>query len=121
MFVRFFLKASLRKTNNVPFFDKNSVYAETIYGYLNKEMMLAIKIGSPALLIIFMTDLFLGISNRLAPQVQITFLGLPLKAFCGLLVIWLGLRVILKQLDIELDEWLVGFKNMTHWIRYGIP
>ena len=42
----------------------------TLYG---KVMIISIRMASPALLIILMTDVFLGITNRLAPQVQITF------------------------------------------------
>ena len=45
---------------------------------------LCVRIASPALIGILLTDLFLGIANRLAPQVQIVFLGMSLKSWVGI-------------------------------------
>lgn len=56
----------------------------------NEVMVLAIQLCTPALIAILMTDVFLGIANRLAPQVQITFLGMPLKSLLGLAVVCFG-------------------------------
>ncbi len=74
---------------------------------LNKEVTIAVQLATPAILAILMTDLFLGIVNRLAPQVMISFLGLPLKSMLGLGMIWVGWLAILRQL----------VKNYIHWME----
>jgi type III secretory pathway component EscT len=53
-----------------------------------------------------MTDMFLGIANRLAQQVQISFLGMSLKSLVGLALLWLGWYFILKQLAVQSQIWL---------------
>ena len=52
-----------------------------------------------------MTEMFLGIANRLAPQVQIAFLGMSLKSLVGLFVLWAGWFFILKQTSNETLNW----------------
>ena len=64
-------------------------------------MLLTVQLASPSLIIILMTDFFLGIANRLAPQVQIIFLGLGLKAGMPLIVIALGWSLFLEVSTIE--------------------
>lgn len=82
-------------------FDPKSAVFAKIMGILGNVMILATQLAAPALIMILMTDFFLGIANRLAPQVQITFLGMPLKSLLGLAVIFVGWQLfndeIIKQ------------------------
>jgi type III secretion protein T len=64
---------------------------------------LSLKLASPAIIAILMAEMFLGIANRLAPQVQIAFLGMPLKSFLGLLLLFVGWFAILGDMK-ELSE-----------------
>lgn len=73
---------------------------------LTKFTAISIQLAAPSLVAILMTDMFLGIANRLAQQVQITFLGLSLKSLAGLALLWLGWYFILKQLAIQSNLWL---------------
>ena len=79
----------------------------------NKFMTLAIQLASPALLIILMTDVFLGIANRLAPQVQITFLGMPLKSLLGLMIVWFGLYLFKSEILRQTVMWINMIKEMV--------
>jgi len=79
----------------------------------NKFMILAIQLATPALLIILMTDVFLGIANRLAPQVQITFLGMPLKSLLGLMIVWYGFALFNKELIKQLHMWVNTISNLV--------
>lgn len=72
----------------------------------NRFMILSIQLATPALLAILMTDVFLGIANRLAPQVQITFLGMPLKSLLALLVIWVGFKLFNDEITRQAISWL---------------
>ena len=66
-----------------------------------KMFALSIQLGAPCILAILMAEFFLGIANRLAPQVQIAFLGMPLKSLMGLFLLWLGWQFILKNVIIQ--------------------
>ena len=70
---------------------------EMIWTATNKIMAVGIQLAAPSLLAIHMTEMFLGIANRLAPQVQIAFLGMSLKSLIGLALLWLAWFFILQQ------------------------
>jgi type III secretion protein T len=74
-----------------------------LIGYL---MSIAIQLAAPSLVGILMTEMFLGIANRLAPQVQIVFLGIPLKSWVGIFFLMIAWYFILQQLSKESLEWL---------------
>lgn len=78
------------KMLNSAFFDTNSQIVQYSTKILGSVMILATQLAAPALIMILMTDFFLGVANRLAPQVQITFLGMPLKSLLALLVVFIG-------------------------------
>lgn len=52
---------------NPKFFDRSSAFWASQIALLNKVMVISIRLASPALIMILMTDFFLGIANRLAP------------------------------------------------------
>lgn len=72
------------KVINPDFFDANLPFWKQIYGYGSYVMRFSVQLAAPALIGILLTDLFLGIANRLAPQVQIVFLGVSLKSWVGI-------------------------------------
>lgn len=71
-------------------FDEKSQVFSKIVGIVGNVMIVSTQLAAPALIMILMTDFFLGIANRLAPQVQITFLGMPLKSLLALVVVFAG-------------------------------
>jgi len=98
---------------NKSFFEAGSSFWDVqMVDLLNKMMVITIRLASPALLTILMTDVFLGIANRLAPQVQITFLGMPLKSLLALAVVFLGWQLFTDELGYEIYYWL-GYINNT--------
>lgn len=72
---------------------------------------MAIQLAAPALLAILMAEVFLGIANRLAPQVQIAFLGMPLKSLLGLTLLWAGWYAFGDQMGTMSMEWVNLIKN----------
>jgi type III secretion protein T len=91
---------------NPHFFAKTSAFWDTALHLLAKTTRIATQLAAPALIIILMTDVFLGIANRLAPQVQITFLGMPLKSLLALAVLTLGWKAYVDQTIVESRTWL---------------
>ncbi len=106
---------------NSAFFNSTSPFWKLQQEVFNRMMVLTIQLAAPGLLAILMTDVFLGICNRLAPQVQITFLGMPLKSLLALMIITIGLQVFAQQLVLETYNWLqLTFKSIG-WMTYGMP
>lgn len=96
---------------NTQFFDKNSAFWEMMVQLFNQVMVLSMQLAAPGLLAILMTDVFLGIANRLAPQVQITFLGMPLKSLLALTVVCFGWRLFSEELIRQCYKWLDAVKQ----------
>jgi type III secretion protein SpaR/YscT/HrcT len=109
-----FLDAIMKSYEIVPpdgfinpyFFSKTSSFWSSAVQLLTKVTRIAAQLAAPGLIIILMTDVFLGIANRLAPQVQVTFLGLPLKSLLALAVITLGWKAFVDQMIFESRSWL---------------
>jgi flagellar biosynthesis protein FliR len=58
-----------------------------------------IQMALPVMCAIFLADLTLGLLARVAPQVQVYFLGLPLKIGLGMIVIALSFSVALPTMQ----------------------
>lgn len=88
------------------FSDKSQIvkYTTQILGHV---MILSTQLAAPALIMILMTDFFLGVANRLAPQVQITFLGMPLKSLLALVIVFFGWTLFTKEIVEQ------GYKSLS--------
>jgi len=104
---------------NAAFFAKDTPFWKIQIELFNKLMVITVQLGAPALIVILMTDMFLGIANRLAPQVQITFLGLPLKSLLALLVISLGFKLYNQQTIIETMRFIELLTESIHSMGIG--
>ena len=98
------------------FFNSALPFWQTIMDLLNKILSLAIQLAAPSLVGVLMAEMFLGIANRLAPQVQIVFLGIPLKSWVGLALLTLAWSFILQQISKESLVWTRGIQDMIHQI-----
>ena len=83
--------------NSAIFSDTSQVLQYTMR-ILGNVMILSTQLAAPALIMILMTDFFLGIANRLAPQVQITFLGMPLKSLLALTIVFFGWTLFTQEI-----------------------
>ncbi len=90
---------------NVPFWDKAFSLAGHMYA-------LSIQLAAPALIGVLLTDLFLGIANRLAPQVQIVFLGMPLKSWVGLALMSVAWVLIIQVMGKEAISWMKAINTL---------
>jgi type III secretion protein T len=90
---------------NTKFLNLSAPYWKTGIDFLNHIVDMALRIAAPALVAVLMAELFLGIANRLAPQVQIAFLGMALKSLIGILLLWAGWFFILKQTGNQAIDW----------------
>lgn len=97
---------------NPLFFEEKTAVKEKLITALQVFVTLSLQLSAPALVVLLMTDSFLGIINRLAPQVQITFLGMGLKSWLGILMVAIGWFVLVEQFAKELNLWLTEFQKL---------
>lgn len=103
------------------FLMEKSLLHERILHVLFIFATISLQLCMPALLAILMTDTFLGIINRLAPQVQITFLGMGLKSWLALLMVCIGFVPFVNQLSKQLEGWMSEFQQIIYECRYEEP
>jgi type III secretion protein SpaR/YscT/HrcT len=91
---------------NPLFFTDKVPFWHLVFGLMDHVLKITIQLGAPPLIGMLITDMFLGIANRLSPQVQIVFLGMPLKSWVGLALLAAAWYFILQQMGKESTTWL---------------
>jgi type III secretion protein SpaR/YscT/HrcT len=104
---------------NRAIFHPSAPFYDMMMKLFQKVMVISIQLSAPALLSILMTDVFLGIANRLAPQVQITFLGMPLKSLLALVVVCLGWKLFGQEIVNQSRLWLSTTNEMVLLLNPG--
>jgi type III secretory pathway component EscT len=97
---------------------ENSLLHDRLIHVLYIFATLSLQLCMPAFLAMLMTDTFLGIINRLAPQVQITFLGMGLKSWFAILMVCIGFTPFVGQLTKQIESWLMEFKEIVYETCY---
>jgi len=97
------------------FFSPHTPFWKQMIALFSTMMTLAIQLSAPALIGILLTDMFLGIANRLAPQVQIVFLGISLKSWVGIALLAAAWALILKVMGEESINWI---KTLNQFIQH---
>ena len=121
-----FFNSLLESYNIVPankyinplFFNANNSFWKIVFDLGNQVLTLALQLAAPCLVAILMAEMFLGIANRLAPQVQIAFLGMSIKSFLGLSLLWIGLSFLLIQFSKHLDDWLQLTTKLIQYMKF---
>ena len=75
----------------------------------------SVQLALPAVLALLLTDLFFGIINRVAPQVNVFFLSLPVKMAVGLAVVALALPFLTERFVFYFKE---AYKAFEMTIRF---
>ncbi len=88
------------------FFSLSTPFWKIILGLLTRVTAISIQLAAPSIVAVLMAEMFLGIANRLAPQVQIVFLGMSLKSLLGLGLLFAGWAFILQQTANQTLLWL---------------
>jgi flagellar biosynthetic protein FliR len=63
----------------------------------------AIKIGAPVIVSLFLTDVLMGVISRMVPQINVFFVGMPLKAGVGLFTLMASLPFFVFVFEKLLD------------------
>lgn len=109
LFVRALL-ASLERVplHALPAVTEGRQAAGMVLGLTAGALHTAVAIALPAGLAVLLADVTLGLVNRTAPQVQVFFLGMPLRALLGLAVVALTLDGVVERALLQLQSWSFG-------------
>lgn len=99
------------------FFGSDVNFWKGVFKIMNQIATVTLQIAAPSVVAVLMADLFLGIANRLAPNVQIIFLGTGFKSLLGLLMMFLGWTYILQQLGTQGIHWVRDFEKFVSYLR----
>jgi flagellar biosynthetic protein FliR len=69
-----------------------------------QAVRVGVSIAFPAAVALLVTDLLLGLMNRTAPQIQVFFLGMPLRAVVGILAVILMLEGSIERFVLMLTS-----------------
>ncbi len=101
---------------NPTLFSMSSPFWKQMFNLFATMMNLSIQLSAPALIGILLTDMFLGIANRLAPQVQIVFLGISLKSWVGIALMAAAWSLIVKVIGQESINWVKSVNQLIQQI-----
>jgi type III secretion protein T len=96
------------------FFSSEFSFWKQSFSLAQNISSLSIQLASPALIGVLFTDLFLGIANRLAPQVQIVFLGMSLKSWIGIALLTGSWTLVIQVMGKESINWI---KMIPKWFE----
>ncbi|MFZ0565752.1 MAG: EscT/YscT/HrcT family type III secretion system export apparatus protein [Chlamydiales bacterium] len=99
------------------FFRESYPFWVSIFGMITTVLTITLQLCSPSLISMLLSDLFLGIANRMAPQVQISFLLWAFKAFVGIAMLWASWWLVFRQLDVQAISWIKVFQKMIQQLN----
>jgi len=71
-------------------------------------LKMGVQLAGPGLVALLLADMLLGIANRLAPQVQTSFLGMGLKSLFGLAALFVSWYFLVQVLLRSSSDWMTG-------------
>ena len=102
------------------FFNMNLPFWKQAFGYGSYTMRLCVQLAAPAIIGVLLTDLFLGIANRLAPQVQIVFLGVSLKSWVGIALLTAAWGLTIQVLGREAISYMKHLNTLIQQVSYFV-
>ena len=87
--------------------------AQQITYFTGAIFIIALKIGAPIIVTLFITDVGLGFMARVAPQMNVFLVGFPLKIGVGLLVVTLVISTFPYILGKLFDQFMIDIVNLV--------
>jgi type III secretion protein SpaR/YscT/HrcT len=83
---------------------------ETPIGLVANLFAIALRLGAPAIVVVLLLDFGLAVINRIAPQVQVHFLGMTLKGTIGVLIVLLAFGLTADLIVTHFGDMLRGLR-----------
>jgi flagellar biosynthesis protein FliR len=86
-------------------------FFELIMRVLREMMKLSISLAGPAIIVALLSEISLGIINRLAPQLQVYFLAMAVKPLVATLALFMAMYFIVQRMAGEFGNSLRMFQD----------
>lgn len=118
---RFFLSSLVRSFEFIPALKFPHIEAgwtpaaEFLTLMTGSVLSIGIQIAVPIVITLLLTDLFFGLINRVAPQVNVFFLSMPVKMWIGIFVLAAMLPFLVERFREYFDESYRAFEFMIRF------
>jgi flagellar biosynthesis protein FliR len=89
--------------------------AEFITLITGSVISIGVQLAIPIIITLLLTDLFFGLINRVAPQVNVFFLSMPVKMWLGIFVLLVMMPFLIARFR---DHFADSFSAFEFMIKY---
>jgi flagellar biosynthetic protein FliR len=89
--------------------------AEFLTMMTGSVLSLGVQLSVPIVVTLLLTDLFFGLINRVAPQVNVFFLSMPVKMWIGIFVVALMLPFLVERFRFFFEDSFRAFEFMIQY------
>ncbi len=105
---------------NVNFFNMHIPFWKSFFHVSEKMFDLCVQLSAPGLIGILFSNLFLGIANRMAPQVQIVFLGIALNSWVGVALVTAAWGLTIQVMSKEAINWMKMIQQLVTQMHFYV-
>jgi flagellar biosynthesis protein FliR len=88
---------------------------ELLINVSSETLYIGVQLALPIVLALLLTDIFFGVINKVAPQINVFFLAMPVKMMLGLFVFSLALSLLIDQYGFYFLKSLNAMKFMVEF------
>ncbi len=118
---RFFISALVRSFEFIPAMRFPKIEAgwtpaaEFMTVMTGSVLSIGVQLAVPVVVTLLLTDLFFGLINRVAPQINVFFLSMPVKMWVGIFVVLVALPYLVARF---IDYFDMSYEAFEFMIRY---
>lgn len=118
---RFFISALVRSFEFIPATRFPNIEAgwtpaaEFMTVVTGSVLSIGVQLAVPVVVTLLLTDLFFGLINRVAPQINVFFLSMPVKMWVGIFVVLIALPYMVARF---VDYFDMSYEAFEFMIRY---
>jgi flagellar biosynthesis protein FliR len=80
-------------------------------------LVIALQLGAPVVVAIFIADIILGLTNRVAPMINVFEMGFSIKGFVGVFLVYLSLPMVIFQMKIWFTQYMETVQRMVYYLK----
>jgi flagellar biosynthetic protein FliR len=85
---------------------------EHVVNLSGQSLVISVQLAGPVIVTLFLTDVFFGLLNRIAPQINVFFLSMPFKMMIGLLIVLLAFPLYQERYIYYFKQSIADFERL---------
>jgi flagellar biosynthetic protein FliR len=78
--------------------------------------VIALQLSAPVVVAIFIADVILGLTNRVAPMINVFEMGFSIKGFVGVFLIYVSLPMVIYQMKVWFSQYMDAVRRMVFYL-----